>query len=180
LSITRSIPLVSLVALLGAAPFHPVSAAAPSALAADREIWTIMIGWVTKAAEQVPDSGYSFRPVATVRTFGEVIAHIAGSQDMFCAQALGEPAPASDEIEKTVTGKNALVAALKASTEHCKKAYAMSDADAMKRTVRTFAGERSALWALSYSTAHTSEHYGNIVTYMRAMGMVPPSSQPMH
>jgi uncharacterized damage-inducible protein DinB len=175
----RSIPLLSLAALLGAAPSHPVLASSPSALAADREIWTLMIGYVTAAAAQVPDSSYAYRPVPTVRTFGEVVAHIAGSQAMFCAQALGEPAPASDEIEKTITGKKALIAALKTSTEHCKKAYALSDADAMKRTVTTFAGERSALWALFYSTAHTSEHYGNIVTYMRALGMVPPSSQPM-
>ncbi len=175
----RSIPLLSLAALLGAAPPHPALATAPSALAADREIWTLMIGYVTRAAEQVPDSSYSYRPVPTVRTFGQLVAHIAGSQDMFCAQALGENAPASDEIEKTITGKSALIAALKASTEHCKKAYGLADADAMKRMVKTFTGERSALWALMYSTAHTSEHYGNIVTYMRALGMVPPSSQPM-
>ena len=175
----RSITLLCLAALLGAAPSHPALASSPSVLAADREIWTLMIGYVTRAAEQVPDSSYSYRPVPTVRTFGELVAHIAGSQDMFCAQALGENAPASDEIKRTITEKKALVAALKASTEHCKKAYALSDADAMKRTVKTFAGDRSALWALFYSTAHTSEHYGNIITYMRALGMVPPSSQPM-
>lgn len=166
----RSITLLSLAATLGTTP--------PSALAADRETWARLIGFVTAAAEQVPESSYSYRPVATVRTFGELVAHIAGSQDMFCAQALGEKANDSDVIEKTVTGKAALVAALKASTAHCQKAYAMSDADAMKRMVTTFAGERSAFWALLYSTAHDFEHYGNMVTYMRMLGMVPPSSQP--
>ncbi len=174
----RLIPLLSLTALLGTAPSHPVAPAAPSVLAADREIWTTVIGYVTAAAEQVPDSSYSYRPVPTVRTFGQLIAHIAGSQDMFCAMALGDKANPSDAIEKTTTGKAALVAALKTSTEHCQKAYAMTDADAMKRTVKVFAGERSALWALLYSTAHDNEHYGNIVTYMRMLGMVPPSSQP--
>jgi len=174
----RSITLLSLAVTVGVAPSHPVAATAPSVLAADREIWTMVIGYVTAAAEQVPDSSYSYRPAPTVRTFGQLIAHIAGSQDMFCAQALGEQANPSDEIEKTITGKAALVAALKASTAHCQKAYAMTDADAMKRTVKTFAGERSALWALLYSTVHDNEHYGNIVTYMRMLGMVPPSSQP--
>lgn len=152
--------------------------APPSVIAGDREIWSMVIEYVTAAAEQVPDSSYSFRPVPTVRTFGQLVAHIAGSQDMFCAQVLGEKANPSDLIEKTVTGKAALLAALKASTEHCKKAYAMSDANAMKRTVTTFAGERSALWTLLYNTVHNDEHYGNIVTYMRMLGMVPPSSQP--
>jgi uncharacterized damage-inducible protein DinB len=174
----RSITLLSLTALLGAAPVHPVAPSAPSALAADREIWTMLMRWVSAAAEQVPDSSYSYRPAPTVRTFGQLIAHIAGSQDMFCAQALGDKASDSDVIEKTTTGKAALVAALKASIEHCQKAYAMSDADAMKRTVKVFVGERSALWALLYNTVHDGEHYGNIVTYMRMLGMVPPSSQP--
>jgi uncharacterized damage-inducible protein DinB len=116
--------------------------------------------------------------VPTVRTFGQLIAHIAGSQDMFCAQALGEKANDSDAIEKSTTGKAALLVALKATTEHCKKAYAMTDADATKRTVKVFVGERTALWALLYNTVHNDEHYGNIVTYMRMLGMVPPSSQP--
>jgi uncharacterized damage-inducible protein DinB len=174
----RVITLLSLAVIVGAAPSHPVATTAPSVLAADREIWTMVIGYVTAAAEQVPDSSYSYRPAPTVRTFGQLVAHIAGSQDMFCAKALGEQAHASDEIERTITEKAALVAALKASTAHCQKAYAMTDADAMKRTVKTFAGERSALWALLYSTVHGNEHYGNIVTYMRMLGMVPPSSQP--
>ena len=174
----RSIALLSAAVIAGAAPWRPVAPAPPSALAANREIWTIVMGYVTAAAEQVSDSSYAFRPVPTVRTFGQVVAHIAGSQDMFCAQALGEQAHASDEIERTITDKAALVAALEASTAHCRKAYAMTDADAMKRTVKTFAGERSALWALLYSTVHDNEHYGNIVTYMRMLGMVPPSSQP--
>jgi uncharacterized damage-inducible protein DinB len=175
----RSIPLLFLTALLGAAPSHSVTPVAPpSVLAGDREVWRMVMGYVTAAAEQVPDSSYSYRPTPTVRTFGQLVAHIAGSQDMFCALALGDEASASDHIEKTTTGKAALVAALKASIEHCQRAYAMTDADAMKRTVKVFAGERSALWALLYNTVHDDEHYGNIVTYMRMLGMVPPSSQP--
>jgi uncharacterized damage-inducible protein DinB len=173
----RSIPLLSLTVLLGVAPSHPVAPTAPSALAADREVWTIVMGYVTAAADQVPDSSYSYRPVPTVRTFGQVIAHIAGSQDMFCAQALGANVNDPDVIERSTTGKAALVAALKASIEHCQKAYAMTDADAMKQPVKMFAGERTALWALLYNTVHDDEHYGNVVTYMRMLGMVPPSSQ---
>jgi hypothetical protein len=70
------------------------------------------------------------------------------------------------------------VAALKATTDYCQKAYAMSDADAMKRPVKLFGMEQTGLWAVIENTAHDSEHYGNIVTYMRMLGMVPPSSQP--
>lgn len=174
----RSIPLLSLAALLGAAPSHPSAATDPSAVAADRQIWTRVIAYVTTAAEQMPDSSYSYHPVPTVRTFGQLVAHLAGSQHVFCAAALGDKATAEDDIEKTTTGKAALVAALKASTEYCQKAYAMTDAEAMKRTTKLFGQEQTALWALLTNTAHDDEHYGNIVTYMRMLGMTPPSSQP--
>jgi uncharacterized damage-inducible protein DinB len=184
----RALQAFSLAVLLGVAPARPVPPPAPpapaaydtpSALAADREIWMMVIGFVTAAAEQVPAAKYSYRPAPTVRTFGGLIAHIAGTQEMFCAQALGEEFAPWDKLEKTMTEKEDLVPALKASTEHCKKAYAMSDEDANKRTVKMFAGDRSALWDLLYNTVHVDEHYGNIVTYMRTLGLVPPSSQPM-
>ena len=177
----RSIALLSLAALLGAEPSHPVAAPAPSALAADREIWTVVIGWVTTAAEQVPDSSYSYRPAADG-------AHVrsSSSRTLPAPRTCSAPwrsaykATASDEIEKTTTAKSALVAALKASTELCKKAYAMTDADAANRPVRMFVGERIRRSGRCSTTRRTTgEHYGNIVTYMRMLGMVPPSSQPM-
>lgn len=174
----RSIPLLSIAALLGAAPPHHNAPTAPSAVAADRQIWTTVIGYVTAAAEQMPDSSYAYHPVPGVRTFGQLVAHLAGSQHMFCAAALGNKPSAEDDIEKTTTSKAALVAALKASTEYCQKAYALSDAEALKRTTKLFGREQTALWALLANTSHDDEHYGNIVTYMRMLGMVPPSSQP--
>ena len=174
----RSLLLISIAVLIGAAPPHHNAPAAPSAVAADRQIWTRVIGYVTAAAEQMPDSSYSYHPVPTVRTFGQLVAHLAGSQHVFCAAALGDKATAEDDIEKTTTGKAALVAALKASTDYCQKAYAMTDAEAMKRTTKQFGEEQPVLLALLTNTAHDDEHYGNIVTYMRMLGMTPPSSQP--
>jgi uncharacterized damage-inducible protein DinB len=174
----RAIALLSLVALLGAALPRSESAASSSAIASDKAIWTSTIGYVTMAAEQMPESLYAYRPVATVRTFGELVAHVAGSQHMFCAAALGEKPAAEDDIEKNTTGKAALVAALKASTTYCQKAYAMSDADAMKRSFKMFGMDVNGMWAVLENTAHDSEHYGNMVTYFRMLGMVPPSSQP--
>lgn len=177
-SMVRSIAMLSIAALLGAAPAQRGAPTAPSAVASDRQIWTTVIGYVTAAAEQMPDSSYAYHPVPAVRTFGQLIAHIAGSQHMFCAAALGDKLTAEDDIEKNTTGKTALVAALKASTEYCQKAYTLSDADALKRTTKLFGGEQNGLWALLANTSHDDEHYGNIVTYMRTLGMVPPSSQP--
>ena len=97
----RLIPLLSLAAFWRLRFFAcPDAHTAPSVLAGDREVWTMVMGYASAAAEQVPDSSYSYRPVPTVRTFGQLIAHIAGSQDMFCAMALGDKVNASDVIEK--------------------------------------------------------------------------------
>ncbi len=138
--------------------------------------WTGMIDNITKAAEELTDAEYAYRPVATVRTFGELIGHVAGTQDLICASVLGEKAPAEDAIEKSAKTKAALVAALKASTAHCAKAYAIPVAQAGVM-VDMFGDKSTKLAALALNAVHDGEHYGNIVTYMRMQGKVPPSSK---
>lgn len=146
------------------------------AVTAMKTNWDGMIKNITIAAEEWPEADYGYKPVATVRSFGELVAHVAGSQDMICAAALGEPASAEDAVEKTATTKDAIVAALKASTEHCAKAYAMTDAQGVD-SVSLFGGTYTKLGALALNAVHDGEHYGNVVTYMRMKGMVPPSSR---
>jgi hypothetical protein len=68
------------------------------------------------------------------------------------------------------------VAALKASTQYCSKAYAQTDGAAQGKT-KLFGQERTRLYALGLNATHDAEHYGNIVTYLRVNGIVPPSSR---
>ena len=116
--------------------------------------------WVTKAADMVPADKYSYRPVDTVRTFGQLIAHIADSYDYFCSSAVGK-APSSDSAEKGKTDKETLIPKLKEAVGKCTAAYG---ADTAK------------LRPLFANVGHTNLHYGNIITYMRMMGLKPPSS----
>lgn len=146
------------------------------AVTAMRDLWKSMTDYITTAAQDVPESMYGYRPVATVRTFGQIIGHVAGAQYLMCAAALGDPPRAEDEIEKSVTTKAGLVAALKASSEYCAKAYAQADEAAHGKTM-LFGQEHSRLFALGMNATHNGEHYGNIVTYMRMNKMVPPSSR---
>lgn len=175
---SRSILLAFFAVALPAPLRTPTAPPSPSAITATREAWETVVKNITAAAEQMAESNYGYRPVASVRTFGQLVAHLAGSQDHICGTALGEQAPDEGDVEKSTTTKTALVAALKASTEHCAKAYAMSDADAAKMH-SLFGADRTAFWALTQNAVHDGEHYGNIVTYMRAKGLVPPSSQPV-
>ena len=117
-------------------------------------------GWVTKAADLVPADKYSYRPVGSVRTFGQQIAHIADSYNYYCATAAGRKVQWSDATEKGSTDKAALAQKLKQATDACSAAY----------VAKSQAGQLMA------NIAHTNLHYGNIITYMRMLGLVPPSS----
>jgi uncharacterized damage-inducible protein DinB len=139
-------------------------------------VWKSMSTYVTQSAEDMPEAKYGYKPTPEVRSFGQIIGHVAGSQYMFCAAALGEPARAEDDIEKTKTTKADLVAAMKASNAYCEKAYAQADA-AVQGSITMFGQKQTRMWALMLNAAHDGEHYGNLVTYLRMNGMVPPSSK---
>lgn len=130
---------------------------------------------ITKSAEMVPEADLAFKPVATVRSFGQIFGHLANENYDFCAAARGEKNPNSTDFEK-VTSKAQLVAGLKAAFAYCDAAYAMSDATSNGETT-LFGSKMSKLRVLVFNSTHDAEHYGNLVTYLRIKGMVPPSSQ---
>jgi uncharacterized damage-inducible protein DinB len=154
-----------------------LAAQASPGVAAARDAWRPMADYIARAAEQMPEADYAFRPVATVRTFGQMIGHVAGSQRLYCAAVLGDPEPREDAVEKSATTKAALVQALKESTTYCERAYALPDAQAVAR-VSSMGDAGTKLTFLAQNATHDAEHYGNLVTYLRIRGMVPPSSQP--
>jgi uncharacterized damage-inducible protein DinB len=141
-------------------------------------MWQAMTNYILAAAEQMPEKDYAFRPTHDVRTFGEMIGHVAGAQAMICAAALGEKGGGEDDIEKTAKTKAALIAALKTTTQYCQRAYAQTDASTAASTM-LFGNSMPRMNALALNATHNAEHYGNLVTYLRIRGMVPPSSQPM-
>jgi uncharacterized damage-inducible protein DinB len=175
----RSSPLVLLALAAGGAltPIHAQDgAAASAAVSTTKALWEPMIGYITTVAEELPESTYAFRPTPEVRSFGQLVGHVAGAQYLICGAALGDPPRREDAIEKTRTKKAELVSALKASTEYCGRAYAQTDKAALQKT-KLFGQERTRLFALGLNATHDAEHYGNIVTYLRIKGIVPPSSR---
>ena len=143
----------------------------------NRVAYAQLKAWVLASAEKAPEEIYSFKPVATVRSFRQIVGHVADAQYLFCSAALGEPAP-DLEIEQTKTSKADLVAALKTSFAYCDKAYnAAADATAGE-TVKLMGRNVPRAGALNANLMHMSEHYGNLVTYLRIRGIVPPSSEP--
>jgi uncharacterized damage-inducible protein DinB len=131
---------------------------------------------VVKAAEKMPEENYGFRPTDSVRSFGQLVGHVADAQYLFCSMALGEKNP-SPGIEKGKSSKADLVQSLKDAVAYCDKAFdGLTDAHAAD-TIKVFGRESTKLGALTFNSAHTMEHYGNMVTYMRMKNLVPPSSE---
>ncbi|MCU1259327.1 MAG: hypothetical protein JWO80_2212 [Bryobacterales bacterium] len=139
-------------------------------------VYNMVKSTILRAAEKMPEANYSFKPTPDVRSFGQLIGHIADGQYEFCAPVLGDKTE-HPSIEKTVTSKAALVESLKTAFAYCDKAYsAMTDAQGGE-IIEFFGHQSPKLTILSFNTAHNDEHYGNIVTYMRLKGLVPPSSE---
>lgn len=132
--------------------------------------------WITAAADQVSEDLYTFQPTPEVRTFGQLFGHIANSNFMICAQAGGGQNPNQVNFEEA-TAKADIVKGLNDAFAYCDGVFdAMTETQAHEM-MTLFGREQPRLSALSFNTAHAYEHYGNIVTYMRLKGMVPPSSQ---
>lgn len=129
-----------------------------------------------RSAEKMPEEDYNFKPTDAVRSWGQIVGHVADAQYLFCSLALGEKNP-DLRIEKTKTSKAELIASLKDAFAYCDKAYdGMTDA-AGAQTVKLFGGDAPKLDVLVVNNMHSMEHYGNLVTYMRLKNIIPPSSE---
>ena len=130
---------------------------------------------IASAVPALAQDNYAFKATPDVRSFGQLIGHVADAQYSFCSAVLGEKNPALG-IEKSKTTKADLVQALKDALAYCDKAYdGLTDEQAAQMT-KFFGREMPKLTILSFNVAHDNEHYGNIVVYMRLKGHTPPST----
>jgi uncharacterized damage-inducible protein DinB len=135
---------------------------------------------VKEAAEKMPEDKYTYQATKDVRTFGGFVGHVANAHYNLCARAKGEPNPNKQDFEK-VTGKAALVKAITDANEYCASTLSGATDKWMLETITQGQGAnatqvpRAAVYA--GNTSHSNEHYGNLVTYMRINGLVPPSTE---
>jgi len=147
--------------------------------------------FIVAAAGEMPEKDYGSKPATIpaadkqeIRTFGQIIGHVAQENFMFCAAAQAQAAPPGTEtIEKTKTSKADLQQALADSFSYCDRAWAETT-DRNAATPGKYPDgiplpPPTRIGALVFNSSHDAEHYGNLVTYLRARGLVPPSSQPV-
>jgi uncharacterized damage-inducible protein DinB len=149
------------------------AASLPAQMAEARSAWVSISNNLISAAAKFPEADYGFRPTAQTRTFGQLIGHVADAHYMFCAPMLPQGKTRSG-VEK-LSVKAEILTALKESVNFCTAAAdRVGDSDAER--VKFFNKELPKLTLLWMNIAHSNEHYGNAVTYMRLKGIVPPSS----
>ena len=129
---------------------------------------------ILKAAEEMPEQDYSFQPTPDIRTFGQLVGHIAEAQAHYCSAAAGTSTQFS---AKGKTSKADLVAALKESSDLCDKAYDSVNESNFSTTAGTGRMQHSKLGILYGNIVHDNEEYGYMAVYLRLKGQIPPSSQ---
>ncbi|HVS31038.1 MAG TPA: DinB family protein [Thermoanaerobaculia bacterium] len=158
-------------------PAPPVSTATNPLSAHNKSLYGGVKRILLRSAEKMPEESYGFRPASSVRSYGEIIGHIAESQYVFCSAVRGDKNPAP-KIEKTKTAKAGLIAALTESFTWCDTAYGGLTDTSGAEMVKFMGGDKPKLGVLTINVVHSIEHYGNLVTYMRMKDVVPPTSDP--
>lgn len=139
-----------------------------------RAAWNFVSGNLIAAAAMLPEQDYGFRPSSEVRSFAELVGHVADANMAFCAPLLPQAQPRFGASK--LSTKAELLPALRESVAFCTAAGdRVTDADATQ-SVMMFGQETAKLTVLWANIVHSNEHYGNIVTYLRMKGVVPPSS----
>jgi uncharacterized damage-inducible protein DinB len=139
-----------------------------------KQMYTGVKNNLTRMAEKVPEDQYGFQPTPEIRTFGQLVAHVADSQ----ARACGSVSSQQKQLNAAQkTAKADLVAALKESFAMCDAAIdALTDQSASEMVTGP-RGQRSKLGTLMGMVSHSNEEYGYMAVYLRLKGIVPPSSE---
>ena len=162
------------------APAQQTTVQPPASTAAEvNGFYTTIAGYISRSLTMVPADKLTWQPTPDVRTYARLFAHITDDNNSACAALAGvTPAPArvdtgtapnwaADKMSKADLEKG-----LADSIALCQKAFgAVTQANMMEMN-----GRRTKIGSLMYNTSHINEHYGNLVTYLRLNGMVPPSS----
>src|SRR5690242_16120327 len=118
------------------------------------------------AADEMPPADYAFKPTPEVRSFGQLVGHVADANLMFCSATKKEKV-ASKSVEKSATTKEALKQGLADAFAYCDAVYAASTDAAFKEPVELPFMKTNRFGALDVNLQHDNEHYGNMVTYLR-------------
>jgi hypothetical protein len=170
--VKRTVLSILALALAGGATLRAQAPA--SFLTEEKAAYNAIKTNLIKAAEKMPEDQYGFKPVPEIRSFGELIGHIAG-QARACATIRGQ----QRQLDTAKTAKADLVALLKTSFEECDAAWDYMNDTTAKETIAGRGGQQNTKLSrlIGMTITHNNEEYGYLAVYMRLKGIVPPSSE---
>ena len=182
LSVVVATPLASQTPAQAPPPMPAQSPAQASAPRPDFMVATMQAGskhirtMFTIAADSMSEADFAFKPTPEVRSFAQLLAHVAEANYIFCSSALGEPNPAT-EVGKRKTTRADVRQVMIESFDYCDRAFAAMNDEKNTRVIRPFRQTQlPALAVLNFRNYHSLLHWGNAITYMRLRGKVPPTA----
>ena len=136
-------------------------------------------------ADAMPAEKYGFEPTngdfEDARTFGEQVKHVACSNFAFFSEiekkeppvgcGTGGPSPARTKAE--------LMTYLRESFDYAQRVLrTTTPANALDPAGGPYGGQSTRLGLSTLAVWHASDHYGQLVVYLRMNGIAPPASQP--
>jgi uncharacterized damage-inducible protein DinB len=125
---------------------------------------------IMKSAEAMPESKYSYRPTKDVRSFAEIVTHLADISYTLCSSAKGEAPPATATAKGS---KTEIIAYLKGSFDYCDGVYSGFADTHLNDPADFFGFKTNKMFILTQVGNHDALHYGNLVTYLRINGIEP-------
>ena len=178
-SIARVIFPVGLVSMFALAsltsaqvsPSLPNPTSAPNPLTTTLSIFrSNMQDKIMKSADAMPESKYSYRPTKDVRSFGEILNHLADISYTLCSNIKGEANPISATAK---VSKAEVKAYLKGSFDYCDGVYSGFTDAHLNDPADFFGVKTNKMFILTQLGNHDALHYGNLVTYLRINGLMP-------
>jgi len=175
-------PIRSVVLALAVLAVTATTAAAQNPISDSlRRSWNSVKRNIKESAELMPEENYGFKPTPDVRSFGDLLTHVAGASYVYCSSAKNEKSAfEEDSFEGKLKTKAEIVKATNDAIAYCDDAFAaLTDATAGDMVHAGFGTSQvTRVSSLVGQIGHDNEHYGNLVTYFRLKGLVPPSSRP--
>src|SRR5579863_6060010 len=166
-----SVSVLASIANAQISPDLPNPIAAPNPLTTTLSIFrSNMQDKIMKSANAMPESRYSYRPTKDVRSFAEILNHLADISYTLCSNVKGEANPISTT---TKVSKAEITAYLKGSFDYCDGVYSGFTDAHLNDPANFFGFKTNKMFILTQVGNHDALHYGNLVTYMRINGLEP-------
>jgi uncharacterized damage-inducible protein DinB len=164
-----SSPLTVAILLLGS-----TAASAQTAIDGIRTEWAAVTKAVMTAANKAPESMFGYQPTPEVFTLRKQLLHIADASYSICASFKGTPGQRPKVEADAPSAKADVIATLTSAFAFCDAALAAATDATLAEVMTTASGaKRGKSYHASHLLAHTSLHYGNVVTYLRLNKLSP-------